>query len=172
MPNDPPVAAEGQNQPAMMNIPMTVPPTVIPTMDWDSADKATAFRKFQRKCEHLFKSYYKNVPNEERVTYILLWLGDEGDDTYRTFTFANEDEKVNPETVMKMFSDHFEPVATHRVYRYELMNKKQGSLPVDLYVKELRTIALKCKYKDSKDMEVHILDQVIWSCSHKQEIDR
>ena len=36
-------------------------------MDWDSPDKAAAFTKIKRKCELLFKSYYKSVTKEEQT---------------------------------------------------------------------------------------------------------
>ena len=144
------------------------PPNIIPSMDWDSPDKATSFQKFRRKCEHLFKSYYKSVEEEERVTYILLWIGDEGDDIFRTFTWENESDSRCPVRVLDKFQTHFEPVTTHRLYRYQLMNTRQGNLPVDSYIKELKCLALKCKFRDNSDMEDHMLDQLIWGCSSNE----
>ena len=93
-------------------------------------------------------------------------MGDEGDETYRTFNWNDpEIDPKDPEKVLDKFSEHFEPVTTHRLYRYQLMNMRQGAMPVDLYVKELKTLALKCKFRDSKDVEDHMLDQLIWGCS-------
>ena len=46
--------------------PVFVPQNAATThMDWDSPDKAAVFTKFKRKCELLFKSYYKSVSKEE-----------------------------------------------------------------------------------------------------------
>ena len=68
-----------------------IPAHIIPTMDWNNIDKASAFVKFRRKCDYMFQSYVKGTSAEERVSYIILWLGDEGDDIFGTFTWADEE---------------------------------------------------------------------------------
>ena len=71
------------------------------------------------------------------MSYIILWLGDEGDDIFLIFTWADEDDIKDPNKILDKFQEHFEPVTTHRLYRYQLMNKRQGSMPIDEYLKEL-----------------------------------
>ena len=69
-----------------------IPPHIIPTMDWNNIDKTSAFVKFCRKCDYMFQSYFKGISAEERVRYIILWLGDEGDHIFRTLTWADEEK--------------------------------------------------------------------------------
>ena len=49
-----------------------IPPHIIPTMDWNNIDKATAFVKFHRKCDYKFRSYFKGTSAEERVSYKIF----------------------------------------------------------------------------------------------------
>ena len=136
------------------------------TMYWSNPDKASAFAKFKRRCQHLFKSYYKKIADDEKVIYILLWLGDEGDEIFQSFTWSNtETDSNDPEKVFEKFETYFMPVTTHRLFRYQLMNMKQGSQPVDAFVTDMKTVAMKCKFRDTEETEDRMLDQLIWGCT-------
>ena len=136
------------------------------TMDWSNPDKASAFAKFKRRCQHLFQSYYKKIADDEKVIYILLWLGDEGDEIFQSFTWSNtETDSNDPEKVFEKFETYFIPVTTHRLFRYQLMNMKQGSQPVDAFVTDMKTVAMKCKFRDTEETEDRMLDQLIWGCT-------
>ena len=140
-------------------------PTIGATMEWDNPDKASAFARFKRKCELLFNTYHKAVEGEGRVDYILLWLGDEGDDIYKTFTWDVESDSKDFSKVLEKFEMHFQPMASHRLHRYHLMQMRQGNQPVDEYLKEMKTVASKCKFRDSVEVEDRMLDQLILGCN-------
>ena len=136
------------------------------SMEWNCPDKATAFAKFKLKCERLFNSYYKGCDEKEKVIYVLLWLGDEGDQIFQLFSWTNAaTDPHNLGKVFEKFEKYFMPVTTHRLYRYQLMNLKQGSQPVDAFVTDMKTLAQKCKFKDNEAMNDRVLDQLIWGCS-------
>ena len=135
------------------------------TMEWDSPEKGVAFSKFKRKCELLFKTYFKSIEEEERVSYILLWLGDEGDEIFRTFTWETAGDEKKPDKVLEKFEKHFQPMASHRLHRYHMMTMKQNNKPIDEFLKEMKSVALKCKFKDTEETEDRMLDQLILGCS-------
>ena len=107
--------------------------TATAHMDLDVPDKAAVFTKFKRKCELLFKTYYKSTSKEEKAIYIVLWLGDEGDNIYRTFSWEQVTDSKDPGKVLDKFEKHCQPITSHRLYRYTLMNMRQGFLPVDTF---------------------------------------
>ena len=55
-----------------------------PQMNWDAPDPITAFARFKQKCQLMFSSVLKDADDEEKVSYILLWLGENGLDIYTT----------------------------------------------------------------------------------------
>ena len=49
-----------------------------PRMNWLAADLPTEFRSFKQYCELIFSGPFRDKEQAERVTYILLWVGQEG----------------------------------------------------------------------------------------------
>ena len=108
------------------------------TMEWDSIEKGVAFSKFRRKCELLFWTYFKSIKEEVRVSYILIWLGDEGDEIFRTFTWETAGDEKKPDKVLEKCEKHFQPMASHRLHRYHMMTMKQNNKPIDEFLKEMK----------------------------------
>ena len=50
----------------------------IPSMDWHSPDALQAFKKFKARCELYFSGPLKEKLEEEQVSYLLIWSGDDG----------------------------------------------------------------------------------------------
>ena len=95
-----------------------------------------------------------------------LWMGDEGDEIFQSFNWTDsENYPHDPEKVFEKFQSYFMPVTTHRLLRYQLMNMKQGSQPMDAFVMDLKTIAMKCKFRDNTEVEDCMLDQLICDCA-------
>ena len=64
-----------------------------PSMNLSSSDLPTAFRKFKQYCELIFTSPLAGKTNTQKVTYILLWVGQEGLKMYNTLDLSEEDKK-------------------------------------------------------------------------------
>ena len=64
-------------------------PFSAPQMDWENNDSILAISKFRQKCELIFKSILKEADGEEQVSYILLWVGEQGIDIYNSWTFVD-----------------------------------------------------------------------------------
>ena len=49
-----------------------------PYMNWDAPGLIIAFARFKQKCQLMFSSVLKDADDQEKVSYILLWLGEKG----------------------------------------------------------------------------------------------
>ena len=49
-----------------------------PRMDWSSTDAPQALKKFKNLCELYFSGPLKDKSEEEQVSYLLIWSGEEG----------------------------------------------------------------------------------------------
>ena len=65
--------------------------------------------------------------------------------------------------------EHLEPRTNHRIHRYTLqgIRQEQGE-SVDNFVAKIKNIAAKCKFRDSKEVEDRILDQLIWGSNNPE----
>ena len=139
-----------------------------PQMNWDNPDQVGAFKKFRQKCELMFKSELKKAEKDEQAARLLLWLGDPGLDIYNGLIFPEGKNKEDPKDILDMFENHLQPITTHRIFRYELQTMHQDSKSIDTYVKDLRNIAARCKFRDQREINDRILDQAIFGCNSKE----
>ena len=65
-----------------------------PRMNWQAVDLPTEFRSFRQYCELIFRGPFAAKWQGERVTYILLWVGQDGLRMYNTWELT-EAEKQN-----------------------------------------------------------------------------
>ena len=95
----------------------------IPSMDWHSPDAPQAFKKFKARCELYFSGPLKEKSEEEQVSYLLIWSGDDGIELVSTWVLtATEKKKLNtycPPT------GHLSPKSNFRLARYKLRTLKQ-----------------------------------------------
>ena len=68
----------------------------MPQIDWDTPDPKNAFSRFKQKCQLIFSSILKDTDDKEKVSYILLWLGEEDLDIYNSWTFTKKEDRKKP----------------------------------------------------------------------------
>ena len=137
-------------------------------MDWEATDIVTTFARFKQKCELMFSSVLKTATDEERASYLLLWVGEQGLDKYNSWNFDDEEDRKKPEVLLSRFQQHLEPRSNHRIYRYKLQDMRQSTdETADDFVTKMKAIAVKCKYRDDKEMEDRLVDQLILVSAHK-----
>ncbi|CAI9715336.1 Hypothetical predicted protein [Octopus vulgaris] len=148
-----------------MATPVAVQMNLHPIMNWDSDDILEAFKKFKQKTQLAFKSFLKGTTNDEKVSYILLWMGNKSLDLFNSWDMSESDCN-NPETLIEEFERHLEPRLNHRIHRYEFQGLKQDPQEtIDNFLSRLKNVAEKCKFKDKDE---RIVDQLIWGCAHKE----
>ena len=138
-------------------------PFSAPQMDWETNDSIVAFGKFKQKCELMFKSILKDAEGEEQVSYILLWVGEQGLDIYNSWTFEDVKDQKDPAKILDRFMEHLEPRTNRRIHRYTLqgMRQDQGE-SIDNFVAKIKNIAAKCKFNANEEIVDRLLDQLIW----------
>ena len=118
----------------------------------------------------------RRKPTTRRQSHSLCdeisFLVEDINNIFRTFTLenSNTDPKDSTKNLNK-FEKHFKPITSHRLHRYHLMNLKQGAQPLDSFIKEMKAVAMQCKFRDNAEIEDRMLDQLIIGCS-AQEVQK
>lgn len=59
-----------------------------PKMDWDSTNLADTWRRFKQHTELMFTGPLKEKNEQEKCSFLLLWIGDKGRDVSNTWTLT------------------------------------------------------------------------------------
>ena len=139
-----------------------------PSMNWSSSDLPTAFKEFKQYCELIFTGPLAAKTNAQKVTYILLWVGQEGLKMYNTWDLSVEDKK-KPNVIWEKFEKQLEPKTNFRLERYHLQKLKQEeSESTDEYMTRCKLQAKKCKFRDNTDIEERLIEQLIIGTRHRK----
>ena len=91
----------------------------IPRMDWSSTDAPQALKKFKSLCQLYFAGPLKDKSEEEQVSYLLIWSGEEGIELVSTWSLTTN-EKKKLITYWEKFEDFVVPRSNFRLARYKL----------------------------------------------------
>lgn len=130
-----------------------------PQMNWDACNLPVAWRKFRLHVELMFLGPFKRKAEDERCSYLLLWVGEKGRDIYNTWTLTQDESKL-----LKSYYDRFEayvmPKSNVIFARYKFHEKVQGaSEPFEQFVTDLRLLVKDCNYANSEEM---IRDRIVF----------
>ena len=117
-----------------------------PTMNWDDPNPSEALKKFQRHVNFVFTGPFKGKSEEEKVSYLLLWIGEKGRDIHSTWQLSQEESK-KLDTYFSKFASHLQPKTNSIFSRYKFYSQKQDSDTIDQFVTRLRLIAKECNFK-------------------------
>ncbi|KAL6455152.1 hypothetical protein MHYP_G00364050 [Metynnis hypsauchen] len=135
--------------------------TGIPTprMDWDSSNLPDAWRKFRQHVELMFSGPLASKKEEERCSYLLLWVGEKGRDVFNTWTLTADERKLLT-TYYDRFETYVTPKANPIFARYKFHEKIQGnSESFDQFMTELRLLAKDCGYPNGDEM---VRDRIVF----------
>ena len=139
-----------------------------PRMDWSSADLPSTFRTFRQYCELIFKGPLSAKTEEEHVTYVLLWIGQDGLSIYNTWEMTTAERKLLA-PLWDRFDKQVEPKSNFRLNRFHLQKFRQtSSESADDYMIRCRLQAKKCKFRDSREVGERLLEQLIVGVRHKK----
>ena len=131
-----------------------------PSMDWESSNLPEAWEKFKRHTELVFKGPLKDKKEEERIAYVLLWIGDKGRDVYQTWQLSDEENK-SLEAHYKRFQTYVQPKLNSVFARFRFYNEVQGADSIDKFITRLRLRAQDCKFKDNGIQDEMIRDRLV-----------
>ena len=100
-----------------------------PKLDWHSSDLPTAFTNFKQYVELIFAGPFAKKGATEKVTYLLLWLGQEGITVYNSWELT-EEEKKDYKKIIEKFENYLEPKTNFKVARYNLQKFMQSKSSV------------------------------------------
>ena len=137
-----------------------IPP---PVMNWKASNLPEQWEKFQLHVELIFSGPLKNKNEPEKVSYLLLWIGEEGRQIYKTWTGISQTDAGKLETYYARFKNHVQPKLNPIFARYRFNNETQGSDSIDSFVTRLRTRARDCNFAEQDNM---IRDRIMFGCSN------
>ena len=136
-----------------------------PRMDWHSSDPPQTFRKFRATCELYFSGPLKDKSEEEKISYLLIWTGDEGIELASTWSLT-ADQKKKLSTYWDKFEDYVAPKSNFRLARFKLRTIKQGKdETVDSFLKQVRVLVSECKFTNTEE---HIIDTLIFGSNNSR----
>ena len=136
-----------------------------PRMDWHSSDPPQTFRKFRATCELYFSGPLKDKSEEEKISYLLMWTGDEGIELASTWSLT-ADQKKKLSTYWDKFEDYVAPKSNFRLARFKLRTIKQGKdETVDSFLKQVRVLVSECKFTNTEE---HIIDALIFRSNNSR----
>ena len=137
-----------------------------PRMNWLATALPIEFRSFRQYCELIFSGPFAENGQSERVTYILLWVGQEGLRMYNTWDLS-EIEKKDVEVIWAKFQALIEPKYNYRLRRFHLQKFRQlSSERVDEFMTRCKMQARKCKFRDATETEERLIEQLVVSVRH------
>ncbi|KAJ8333874.1 hypothetical protein SKAU_G00411930 [Synaphobranchus kaupii] len=123
-----------------------------PRMDWDSTNLPDAWRKFRQHIELMFSGPLPAKEEEEKSSYLLLWIGEKGRDIVNTWTLTADQRKVLT-TYYDSFEAYVMPKAKPIFALYKFHEEMQGeSESFDQFVTELKLLVKDCNYPNSDEM--------------------
>ena len=138
----------------------------IPTMDWHSPDAPQAFKKYKARCELYFSGPLKEKSEEEKVSYLLIWSGDDRIELISTWNLAADERKQQLSTYLTRFENYLSPKSNFRLARYKLRTSKQKpDETFDSFVWKIRILV--GEYQFTSPYE-HIIDALIFGSNSRR----
>ena len=128
----------------------------VPTLDWSAADLYQEFLDFEQYCELVFQGPFSDKSGQEKVNYILLWIGKRGVKEFNSWNDLAERQKKDPTMIFKKFREFFQPKSNFRVERFKFELIKQEEEDVDSFIQRVRTQAEKCRFPNMFKTEMII----------------
>ena len=142
-------------------------------MNWNATNLPDELAQFKQYCNLIFEGRFSKRTDKEKTSYILLWIGKTGVDTYNSWTWTNDEEKSKPLKIWERYELHIAPKTNSRLARYQLQQFRQKSEEtLDDFMARCRNQANKCKFRDSQEIEDRLIEQLIIGTKHKRVQER
>ena len=128
-----------------------------PRVNWVAADLPTEFASFRQYCELIFRGPFADKDEAARVTYILLWVGQEGLCMEKTWDLSDSHSK-KVDVICGRFKCIIEPKANFRLSRFNLQKFRQTALEsVDEFTTRCR---IQGENGDALEAEERLIEQL------------
>ncbi|KAL0968110.1 hypothetical protein UPYG_G00262530 [Umbra pygmaea] len=132
----------------------------LPKMDWDSTNLPEAWRRFKQHAELVFSGPLREKREQDKCSYLLLWIGEKGRDVFNTWSLTEEDaKKLN--TYYDKYTAYLTPKSNPIYARYRFHEKMQGDGETfEHFVTELKLLVKDCGYPNSDEM---VRDRIVFA---------
>ena len=131
----------------------------IPSLDWESNDLPREWKNFQTHAEFMFAGPLKNKSEEEKCSFLMLWVGNKGRDIYGTWALTAE-QKKSLSTLCTKFKDYVEPKSNKVFARYQFQCIVQGEGDTcDQFITALKVKVKDCGYEKEDEM---VRDRIVF----------
>ena len=148
----------------------TIAPFEQPTFHWGAGDVYQEFKRFKQHVEFTFKGPLATADKASKAGWLGMWIGQEGREIYKTFTWAAAEDENDPDVVLNKMETYVKPRKNKRVSRYKAQLRKQlEGESFDNFVKDLRLLLMDCEYTAQDDM---LIDLIINGVRHPKVQER
>ncbi|XP_052778759.1 uncharacterized protein K02A2.6-like [Mya arenaria] len=137
-----------------------------PVMNWDSTNLPTTWEKFERHIKLIFAGPLKDKTEEEKVAFLLIWVGEKGQDVSQSWTLTNEEQK-QLDTYFTKFKKHVQPKLNPVFARFQFNNERQGEDSIEQFVTRLKLKITECRYQENTVDEM-IRDRIVFGISNQK----
>ena len=140
-----------------------------PCMNWQTANLATEWRRFRQHCDFTFKGPLAPKTEDQKVNYLMTYIGDKGREIYETFVWtpATDDtpaENATLEGVNAKYAQYVAPMKNHIRATVSFNRRKQDAgEKFDNFVTDLRILVKDCGYVEENRM---LRDAIVLRASH------
>ena len=99
------------------------------------------------------------------MSNLLLWIGQQGRDVYKTWTGISGENTKKLETHYTRFKNHVQPKINPKFARYGFNNEIQGSASIDVFVTRLKNKEQDCSFAEKVNM---IRDRIVFGCYNEK----
>ena len=129
-------------------------------MQWDGDNPKENWRRFKQHVELMFTGPLKSRTEQEKCSYLLIWVGQKGSDIYNTWSDISDDDRKKLETYYERFENHVSPKANPVFARFKFHSRVQeSSETAEKFITALRILAQDCDFKDPEEM---IRDRIVF----------
>ena len=143
-----------------------------PEMNWDTADLRDELAKFKQYSDLIFSGPYSRKTDKEQASFILLWIGRQGLETYNSWTWDTAEDRNKPSTIWEQFKQHVAPKVNHSLAQYQLQQLKQKIDESVIISTGCLNQASKCRFKPGFHMIATIAAQRSQRSQHNDRRDR
>jgi hypothetical protein len=134
-----------------------------PMFSWDANDTYMEFQRFKQHVEFTFKGPLAGTDDKHRAGWLGMWIGQQGREVYKTFTWTG-DQEDDPKEILNKLEEYVRPRKNKRMARFKVQRRTQSdSESFDNFVKDLRILLMDCEYTDNDDI---LTDLIINGAKH------
>ncbi len=128
-----------------------------PVMNWDAQNLSEAWKKFKQHAG--FIGPLNGKTEQEKIAYLLIWVGEKGRDIYNTWELSSDDAK-KLETYYNGYGTYVKPRTNTVFARYQFHHRiQEAGEPFDKFATDLKLFMKECEYDKPDEM---VRDRIVF----------